>query len=226
MSGFPKLEEWVRTRAQRVKDPSPRVPTSETQFNDADNVERHMREDGHRTWGLLIYRCTYGSDEQWKAFMDRLGYYINDSLAVHNGLDLMPSLDARVIDDPVFDSATPAFVRQQFLQWAETAPQIEQGDQPACKSQRYRYCLHVDQAALESVINGPPPPDDALGGGYVNLVFADSLSANDLDPAVDPAADRYWMRITYESLMVGWYSLFRSISWETEYRQPPQIGRP
>lgn len=221
---MPDLAEWVRTRAQRVKEPSPRVPTRETCFNDADNIERHMRQDGHSIWGWLIYRCTYASDEQWKAFMDRLEYYIDKTLSFHNGLDLKSSLDAQVIEDPTtFDGAVPATVRQHFRQWAETAPQMEQG-RPALRSQRYRYCLHVDQAALESVINGPTPPEDELGGGYVNLVFLNPPNAMS---TLDPASDPYWMKITYADLMVTWYDLFRPEgAWETEYRQPPQIGHP
>ncbi|KZZ99738.1 hypothetical protein AAL_02310 [Moelleriella libera RCEF 2490] len=223
---MPDLAEWVRTRAERVKDPSPRDPTRETRLNDADNIERQMRQDGHRTWGWLIYRCTYASDEQWAAFMARLAHYMDATLAFHNGLDLKPSLDARVVEDPAaFDGAVPGTVRQHFRQWAATASETEQAGRPALRSQRYRYCLHVDQAALESVVNAPAPPGDELGGGYVNLVFVNPSSAD--STGLDPAADAYWMRITYADLMVTWYNLFRPEgAWETEYRQPPQIGRP
>lgn len=221
---MPDLAEFVRTHAQRLQDPSPRTPTRSTDFNDADKLERHLREDGHRLWGWLIYRCTYASDEQWKAFMDRLNFYIDETLEFHGGMDMKASLDVTVIENQeLFDGATPATVRHHFRQWAETAAEIEQGGVPALRSQRYRYCLHVDQVALESVINGRQPPDDALDGSFVNLVV---LTQSDITN-LDPAADKYWMRINYAFLMVTWYNLFRKYGvWDSEYREPPQVGRP
>jgi hypothetical protein len=57
------LRAYVRSRAQRVKNPSRRTPERETVFNNADNVERQLQEDGHKIWGWVIYRCTYANDE-------------------------------------------------------------------------------------------------------------------------------------------------------------------
>ena len=58
------LIAYVRSRAQRVKNPSRRTPERETVFNNADNVERQLQEDGHKIWGWVIYRCTYANDEE------------------------------------------------------------------------------------------------------------------------------------------------------------------
>jgi hypothetical protein len=49
-------------------------------FNNADNIERQLQEDGHKIWGWVIYRCTYKSNEEWASFMDRLRYYIESTL--------------------------------------------------------------------------------------------------------------------------------------------------
>jgi hypothetical protein len=38
--------------------------------------------------------------------------------------------------------------------------------------------------------------------------------------------DLCWMRITYQDLMVGWYSQLRPQgSWGNEYRVPPEVAR-
>ena len=68
------LEEYIRNRAQRFINPSQREPDRETAFNNADNIERQLQEDGHKIWGWVIYRCTYKSDEEWVQFMDRIRY--------------------------------------------------------------------------------------------------------------------------------------------------------
>jgi hypothetical protein len=53
---------YVWNRAQRAKNPSQHTPDRESTFNDADNIERQLQEDGHKIWGWVIYGCTYKSD--------------------------------------------------------------------------------------------------------------------------------------------------------------------
>lgn len=133
-----EYEEWVRTRAQRVKNPSQRTPDRETKHNDADDVERQLAEDGHKIWGWVIYRCTYESDEDWKQFMNRLYFYVHDNLKEDNALDMLESLNYHVFEDRAFDGAHPSTIREHFRQWTLTAPQQEQGTE-AKRSQRYNY---------------------------------------------------------------------------------------
>ena len=39
--------------------------------------------------------------------------------------------------------------------------------------------------------------------------------------------DKYWMRITYQNLMVSWHNQFRPQgSCGNEYRVPPEVARP
>jgi len=105
-------------------------------------------------------------------FMERLRYYMKSTLQFDNALDMQTSLDYWVFDDHgQFDGAHPSTVREHFAQWVAYAPQQEQGQgKYAMRSQRYNFCLHVDQDALQSVISGPAPPADKLGDGFVNLV--------------------------------------------------------
>jgi len=223
------LEEWYRTRAQRVKNPSKRTPDRDTHFNDADNVERQLQQDNHKIWGWVIYRCTYASDDDWKEFMRRLGIWISEGLKHDGGLDMLESLDYHVFEDKaVFDGAHPSTIREHFREWTITAPQQEQGV-AAMQSQRYNYCLHVDQASLQSILDAPAPPDyDINNGGFVNLVCLHVLGG--MRPEHTEGRDQQdqcWTRIGYQDLMVTWYNLFRKQgSWFTEYRVPPEIGQP
>lgn len=83
------LQEWIRTRAQRVRSPSQRKPDMETDNNKADIIERQLQQDSHKIWGWVIYRCTYLSDTAWAEVMTRLDTHIRESLRLHNGLDMM-----------------------------------------------------------------------------------------------------------------------------------------
>jgi hypothetical protein len=105
--------------------------------------------------------------------MDRLCYYIKSTLQFDNALDMQASLDYRVFEDrELFEGAHPFVIREHFSQWVASAPQEEQGGGGfAMRSQRYNYCLHVDQDALQSVIDEPAPPADNLGNAFVNLVY-------------------------------------------------------
>lgn len=222
------LTEFIRNRAQRVKNPSRRMPDRETALKNADNVQRQFQDDGYKVWGWVIYRCTYESETDWEAFITRIRFYIHDTLRAYNSLDMLESLNYHVFDDQaLFDGARPATVREHFAQWAVTAPQQEQGTD-AKQSQRYNYCIHVDKEALSSVISGPPPPENNLGKGFVNLVCLNiwgSMRPEHVEGRGEN--ENCWMRIAYQDLMVTWHSLFRKQgSWLTEYRAPPEVGRP
>lgn len=222
--------EWIRTSAQRRKNPSQRTPDRETESNSADNVERQLQADDHKIWGWVIYRCTYECDSQWAEFMTRLRYYIEDTLRFDNALDMLPSLDYTIFEDrDKFDKAHPSVIKDHFQEWVLTAPEREQGhDKHSSLTQRYNYCLHVDEAALQSVISGPAPPADEPGDGFVNLVCLNILGGMRPEHTEDrDERDHCWMRINYQYLMVTWYAFFRRQgSWFTAYMIPPEISRP
>jgi hypothetical protein len=224
------LRAYVRSRAQRVKNPSRRTPERETVFNNADNVERQLQEDGHKIWGWVIYRCTYANDEEWAEFMARIRYWNEYTLRSSNALDMLPSVNYRVFENPdLFDNAHPSTIREHFTQWAVTAPQQEQGEGAyPMRSQRYNYCLHVDQEALLSVIGGPPPSVlTFIGPGYVNLVCKTIIGGMRPEHTFGRAEQEHcFMRINYQSLMLHWYNqLRREGSWFNEYRVPPEVAR-
>ena len=214
---------------------SRRTPQRSTLFNDADNIERYLQEDGHRTWGFVIYRCTYESDDDWDQFMECLRDQIRRSLEHSNGLDMMDSLSITVFEDrSILDGASTSVVREHFKQWAATAPQQEQGTGPAL-SQRYRYCVQVDAVALESVIHDAPSPSqpDTISDGFVNLIWRD-WEPSKLDPRQTPEEpiegctqhEVGWMRVAYQDVMVGMQYYLRDWNdWYSEYRRPPEVAR-
>src|SRR2546423_12758997 len=84
---------------------SRRTPQYSARYNSADNIESYLQEDGHRTWGFVIYRCTYESDDDWGWFMERLRDKIRYILELCNGLDMMNSLSITVFEDRPFWTA-------------------------------------------------------------------------------------------------------------------------
>jgi hypothetical protein len=211
------------------------MPQSSTHFNDADNIERYLQEDGHRTWGFVIYRCTYESDSDWDRFMERLRYQTRHRLELCSGVDMMDRLSITVFEDQsLLDGASTSIVREHFKQWAATAPQQEQGTGPAL-SQRYRYCVQVDAVALQSVIHDAPTPPqlDTTSDGFVNLIWKDwePYRPDRREAVEEPIEDCTlndvgWMRVAYQDVMVGMYCYLRGWNdWYREYRRPPEVAR-
>jgi hypothetical protein len=162
--------------------------------------------------------------------MARLRYWNEYTLRSSNALDMLPSVDYQVFENSdIFDNAHPSTVREHFTQWAVTAPQQEQGEGAyPMRSQRYNYCLHVDQEALLSVIGGSPPSVlTFMGPGYVNLVCKTIIGGMRPEHTFGRAEQEHcFMRINYQSLMLYWYDqLRREGSWFNEYRVPPEVAR-
>jgi len=206
---------------------SRRTPQYSTHNNTADCIERYLQEDGHRTWGFVIYRCTYESDDDWGQFMERLRDQIRRTLEIYNGLDMMDSLSITVFEDrSILDGASTSVVREHFKQWAATAPQQEQGTGPAL-SQRYRYCVQVDAEALESVIH------DTISDGFVNLIWKDwepdkPDHREEIEEPVEGCTQHKvgWLNVAYQDVMVGMYYYLRGWNdWYAEYRRPPEVAR-
>ena len=143
---------------------------------------------------------------------------------------MLPSVDYQVFENPdLFDNAHPSTIREHFTQWAVTTPQQEQGEGAyPMRSQRYNYCIHVDQEALLSVIRGLPPSEVTFfGPGYVNLVCKQLLGGMRPEHTYGRAEQEHcFMRINYQNLMLHWYNQLRPQgSWGNEHRVPPEIAR-
>ncbi|KAF4160012.1 hypothetical protein CNMCM6936_004141 [Aspergillus lentulus] len=211
----------------------------------ARQIKQALQKDGHRIWGFVVYRCTYKSDADWDEFMRRLRWCTQNALELYHAQELMDSLGLTVLEDrALFDGATTSTIRNHFKQWAETAVEAEQGVGVRQRaSQRYRYCIQVDEEALDSVVRKSPVPWGEIPGnnvGYVNLISKewepyDPVEYEDEDerleePPEEPIEgctlhDVGWMKVLYDSVMVSKYNYLReSLAWEYEYRRPPQVS--
>ncbi|KAJ5187492.1 hypothetical protein N7449_010486 [Penicillium cf. viridicatum] len=228
-----QIEKYTRppTQFPPVQRLSPRLPGMSPRFNNADQIEQYLHEDGLRAWGFVIYRCTYQSNTAWDEFMRRLLANTKDMLESEGGLDLLDNLALTVIEDPgSLDGATTAVIRHHFEQWVATAVHQEQGTGPALLwSERYRYCLQITQDVLDSVLT------DENEAGFVRLIRRDWEEYDPYDGG-DRLEDEHeaiegctledvgWIKVPFDGVMVvPWYYL-RGGGWETEYHRPPKIA--
>jgi hypothetical protein len=222
------------------RDPSRRTPEIESWMNGADKLERLLAKDKFKTWGFVIYRCTYQSDSEWEKFMVRLYKRVGKYLGYYNGLDLLVSFAPKVLEDRSFEGATVVSLRENFNEWAMTAVIEEQGIDPSSlfylKNGRYRFFIMVDQEALDSILS---TPEDDIHGGFVRLVNAewkpDELDEEELaerggpSPEEEPLEgcteeDVGWMKVRWrDSQMPGYLQLDDSLGWDMYYSRPPVI---
>lgn len=212
----------------RPHNPSARQPRVPTTQNKADIIERCMQEDGHRIWGMVVYRCTYKSDEDWAEFMRRLHADMTKSLRRANGLDILDSFELTVFEDFALEGASTSTVRERFQQWVATAPEQEQSTGPG-DSQRYQYCVMVDEAALESCVRHAVNADS-----YVIVIQGSwkPYLPDEMEEAGEPLEgctlqNVGWMRACFQYLMVSRYYYLRgqSVGWRVQYQRPPTIVR-
>lgn len=226
--------------------PSKRTPDLCTCHNIADYIEKLREEDGFRSWGFVLYRCTYKSDSDWEEFMSRFLWHVKAILEDYNGLDLLDSFAPTVLEDKsLFDGATTSVVREYFKQWRIIASQQEQGipfqRTEWAESGRYKFCLMVNEEALQSVLNAPPL-DRSNETGFVILINGswvpevldeEELAAYDSPPPDDDydplegctLRDVGWMKVRYtRAEMNGSAYMCDNDDWQVQYRRPPEIG--
>ncbi|KAI7205544.1 hypothetical protein KC324_g235 [Hortaea werneckii] len=157
--------------------------------NTADRIEKQLQRDGHRTWGFVIYRTTYESDDDWKEFLRRLRLQTKDHIGWHcNGADILELESCTIMEGRDLDGADSHEVRRRFLAWRSDAVDAEQrvesdGDSAPPKtpgfSPRYRFAIQVDRESLLTVVHNAPPPEelphsaDPSKRGWVRLIDAE-----------------------------------------------------
>ncbi|KAI0907581.1 hypothetical protein F4823DRAFT_626205 [Ustulina deusta] len=172
-----------RAALQQPADVSRRTPnTIYTQFNEADKIERHLRADGHRIWGFVVYRCTYSSDPAWESCIQRINASVQEAMDLYNGHDLLQDGCFKltvIADASMLDGASTQAVRRHFREWCTRAVHEEQGSQEEIRSRkhesspcdwgwpvRYGFCIQIDEASMRSVISEE-------GERWVNLIKRD-----------------------------------------------------
>jgi hypothetical protein len=212
-------------------------------LNTADRLEEQLRKAGHRVWGPAVYRCTYGDDAAWATCLDRLRAAIRESMEYYHALELLDEgrFEITVVDRASeFDGAGAELVRRHFKTWRERAFGEEQDAQGGdlfdpvfgTRATRYRFCVQVDEAALQSMLS--PEAESRESTAWVNVVEADwdpdaAAAAREQDridhlardlplesiedsveefPEIDGCTDENigWMRVHYQDLVPGFYA--------------------
>jgi hypothetical protein len=167
------------------------IPRGDRSWNTADRIQDELEEKGHRVWGLVIYRCTYGDDAAWGKCLERLNASTRKSMRFYNGLDLLGEgcYKPTVIAGARFNGAKTQYVRERFKEWRRQAILEEQGSPEEIEARRkgpepvfnpygidhysmavrYRFCVQIDEAAMRNIISSESGIDDAC----VNVIEAD-----------------------------------------------------
>jgi len=141
-------------------------------MNEGLILQHQLQAAGHEKWGFAIFRCTYADDAAWRRFMAIVNTRTRASLEYYGTPELLHSLEWSVQEDPSsLDGAGTDVVRRRFAEWVAGAMRREANASRGFAT-RFQYCLHVDAAALKSVVHdAPQPPDPDLGNvGFVNVV--------------------------------------------------------
>ncbi|KAJ5913703.1 hypothetical protein N7504_002586 [Penicillium tannophilum] len=218
--------------------PSKRDPKMDACLNEADGLEALLKKDNFKTWGFVIYRCTYQDNAEWEKFMARFLSAVSEYLDFYSGLDLLDTFAPTVFEDPSFEGATVVTLREHFHKWAKTARKEEQGvsEDYYARTGRYRFFITVDQEALESVLNAAEDYDKEA---FVRMVHAEwkpqeydeeDIASGDVDPPEKPLEgctehDVGWMKMCWQiTELPGFGHLCDIDDWQAYYVRSPEIG--
>jgi hypothetical protein len=212
-----------------------------------DRIEQYLRGMKHTTWGFVIYRSTYTSDNEFASFIASIRTSVSASI-VDDGAETSPTaqqLSWKIIEDQSrLDGASKAEVRRLFDEWCrstELAAEQPEALHPVAESQnaRYRFCVQIDKASLDSF-----KTDRDL---WVNLIMRrwpygpdEDENANDDDQEEDEEEeeddglekiegsteeDVGWCKVRTISLQPSCFSnLCGPNAWYLVYQRPPLVA--
>ncbi|KAF2221329.1 hypothetical protein BDZ85DRAFT_320535 [Elsinoe ampelina] len=196
-------------------------------------LDAQIQSTGHSKWDFVIYRCTYKSDADWNKMMTKLKE--KDAEPYHMAYfnltkRLRDSLAYTVFEDADLEGASKEVVLKRFSDWVESKPwetEQPQGSRPK-SSTRYEICVMVDEASLQSVLNEPqdfvPPDMGEWQGKEEEAGWVYALRHDPRQHAETEEEEYWWMRISFFSLMIGWYEVLSDEGWHHEHSQHPDIA--
>jgi hypothetical protein len=143
----------------------------------------------HDKWGYVVYRCTYKDDAAWDAFKRTIHEQTQEDFKDSDTPELAEYLEWTFVEDrATLDGASIPQLRERFNQWAAKAvvaenPRAQQNqnhDRPTAVSGRYSCFIHVDEAALQSMMAGPE-----------RISYGEPTYVNFVDALWDPMGDQY-----------------------------------
>jgi hypothetical protein len=174
-------------------------------------------------------------------------FEIADHLAQSGASILLNSHVLTILDDrESFNNADTTAIRQYFQQWVAEAVSREQPDAIATRpvdlrtfAPRYYYCIQIDAAALESVVNARRKEltNDTTHTGWVKLIDREWRPRADdprwqnrpppsqeeaIEGTTDP--DVGWCKINYIDLVPCYAQCTDHNGWPGFYRRPPMLA--
>ncbi|KAJ6113573.1 hypothetical protein N7523_006890 [Penicillium sp. IBT 18751x] len=128
-------------------------------LNEADWLEALLNKNGFVTWGFVTCRRTNQSNFDWEKSLSRFLSAVPGYLEVYRELDLLDTFAPTVLEDPFFEGATIATLREDFNQWVKTSFKKYQGGP--------KRLIHE---AMESVLSAPK---EDYKTGFVRMVHAE-----------------------------------------------------
>ncbi|RAH48673.1 uncharacterized protein BO95DRAFT_460927 [Aspergillus brunneoviolaceus CBS 621.78] len=190
----------------------------QTSENYADRLERKLQADG--------FKFMEGSDPTiWRV------------RALSSGV-VLDTFRPTALQDPSFDGASAAHLREHFEKWAAAAARDEHGmileDARIRTTSRYRFIIEVHQEAVESVLSAPDPTDPESSLNKTGVV---PLVNSEWDPEEQDSEDdtHYppiegctlfnvgWLNLLYEDAELNAFSELNNFHWDDYYKRPPEI---
>ncbi|KAF2224010.1 hypothetical protein BDZ85DRAFT_280629 [Elsinoe ampelina] len=135
-------------------------------MGDTCDILSLLEEWADSTWGFVIYRCTYSSDEKWAHFMELLYVHSKEWLEGEDLGQIVDSLEWTVRENRMFESASKHELRTSFRDWVGTTSAGKRKVNP-----RYDYFIVADQECLDSVLDREDPTElEVNGRAYVKLL--------------------------------------------------------
>lgn len=134
-------------------------------LNTAGRIQDQLLGDGHRVWGFVIYRCTYGDADAWETCLERIHTTVRRHMGFYDALEMLDDFKLTVFDDAhEFDHAGANRVREHLKGWRKRAVDEEQGTRAELEVRRgatdpnhdnmavrYRFCVLIDESTLRGI---------------------------------------------------------------------------
>lgn len=128
--------------------------------NDCVKLDNIMELCGLRIWGFVIYRSVYGSssDENFANYIKHLQTEVAEAGEKYGDEPTYENLVWTIFEDKDFlENATNDDIKRRFIEWCQSDAAV--AEQPDSRHQiktshfaRYRFCVHINQASLDSFI--------------------------------------------------------------------------
>ncbi|KLJ12566.1 hypothetical protein EMPG_12394 [Blastomyces silverae] len=204
-------------------------------------IEESLKDDKlkkDKTWGFVVYRCTYSDDDAWEEMLDLICSHMEGYLMMEGGEEFWDRHELIVVDDRTqLDGASSHVVRDHFNRFVQNEmdklpklPESEREEEELLRKKiasatRYNFCLFVDDISLESMKHMPEPvikllcrewgPLPVQEGEYtVHPDFEDGKTA-------DEKEDVGWRYIYVLSCFEFYDKLHGPGKWALHYERPP-----